>query len=68
LLQQERRLMMTEVDVPYAATIMDGPTVVPVNSALKTLLINGMLGFFLGIMIVLGRDFVPARWRLGHKI
>ena len=28
LLQQERRLMMTEVDVPYAATILDGPNVV----------------------------------------
>ena len=67
LLQQERRLMMTEVDVPYAATILDGPTVVPVNSALKTLAVYGLLGFFLGIMIVLGCDFVPARWRFWQK-
>jgi hypothetical protein len=63
LLQQERQFMMTEVDVPYAAKILDGPTVVPVNKVLKTLAIYTVLGFALGAALAILRDMLPARWR-----
>jgi hypothetical protein len=51
LLQEERQLMLTEVDVPYAAKIMDGPTVVPVNNVKKILAIYGFLGMTAGVLI-----------------
>jgi hypothetical protein len=58
LLQQERKLMLTEVDVPYAASVLDGPTVLPVNRALKIIAIYGALGLIVGAMIVLGRRYL----------
>jgi hypothetical protein len=63
LLQEERQLMKTEVDIPYAATILDGPTVTPVNKALKTIAIYTILGLFLGMAITMSRDLLPRRWR-----
>jgi len=63
LLQEERQLMMTEVDIPYAAQILDGPTVSPVNRALKTLAIYTALGLLLGTIIALSRDLLPRKWR-----
>jgi hypothetical protein len=68
LLQQERRLMMAEVDAPYAATILDGPTVVPQNNVLRITLLNGFLFLLIGIAIVLCRNLVPARFRFWSKI
>jgi len=68
LLQQERRLMMTEVSAPYAATILDGPTVTPVNSVLKTVVINGFLYMLLGMAIAVFRNLVPVRWRFWSRI
>lgn len=62
LLQEERQLMMTEVDIPYAAKILDGPTVQPLNTALKTLAIYTFIGFFAGVIIALFRNVLP-RWR-----
>lgn len=63
LLQEERQLMMTEVDNPYAAQILDGPTVAPVNHALKTITIITALGAFFGLLISLSRDLLPRKWR-----
>ncbi|HKY18590.1 MAG TPA: hypothetical protein VJL82_06625 [Rhizomicrobium sp.] len=64
LLQEERQLMMTEVDVPYAARILDGPTVTPVNNALKKIATCAILGLFLGLLVALSRDFLPRKWRI----
>jgi uncharacterized protein involved in exopolysaccharide biosynthesis len=64
LLQQERQLMMTEVDVPYAAKILDGPTVAPVNKVLKMLIIYTFIGMIIGIAIAVSRDLLPRKWRL----
>ena len=58
LLQQERKLMLTEVDVPYAASILDGPTVFPVNKAARTIAIYSALGLIVGALIALGKEFL----------
>jgi uncharacterized protein involved in exopolysaccharide biosynthesis len=63
LLQEERQLMMTEVDAPYAAKVLEGPTVAPVNDALKTIVIGGILGFLLGVILASSRDLMPQKWR-----
>jgi hypothetical protein len=63
LLQEERQLMMTEVDIPYAAQILDGPTVTPVNRALKIIAVYTAFGFILGIVISISRDLLPRKWR-----
>ena len=63
LLQEERQLMMTEVDVPYAAKILDGPTITPVNSALKTVAVSTVLGLLLGTALALARNLIPRKWR-----
>jgi hypothetical protein len=68
LLQQERRLMMTEVNAPYAATILDGPTVTPVNTVLKTILVNGLMFMVLGMAVAVFRNLVPVRWRFWSRI
>lgn len=67
LLQQERRLMMTEVDVPYAATILDGPTVVPQNNVLRTILLNVFTALLIGVGIAVTRHLVPRRWRFWSR-
>jgi len=64
LLQQERQLMMTEVDSPYAAQILDGPTVTPVNKVMKTIAIQTALGLLIGLAIALCRDLLPRKWRV----
>jgi hypothetical protein len=63
LLQQERKLMLTEVDIPYAASVLDGPTVMPVNTALKTIAIYGILGLIVGGLIAVGKHELAARLR-----
>lgn len=67
LLQQERKLMLTEVDVPYAASILDGPTVLPLNKALKIIVAYGMLGLIAGGLIVIGKSHLAARLRKLRK-
>lgn len=64
LLQEERQLMMTEVDVPYAAKALDGPIVTPVNDALKVIVMNTFIGFVLGAFLAMARNLVPRKWRL----
>jgi Chain length determinant protein len=56
LLQHERQLMMTEVDVPYAATILEGPSVTPINQVRKILLAFSLLGFAVGLAITFFRS------------
>lgn len=63
LLQEERQLMLTEVDVPYAAQVMDGPTVVPVNDVRKKLAIYTLIGILIGGGLAACRNLMPHRWR-----
>ncbi len=49
LLEQERRLMLTAVDVPYAASVQDGPNVESSNRVTRVLLVDGVLGLILGM-------------------
>jgi len=65
LLQQERQLMMTEVDAPYAATILDGPNLKPVNRVARIIMLYGALGLMLGSVFVLFRHLIPRRARRG---
>jgi len=48
LIDQERRLMLSSVDVPYAASIQDGPNVTMSNKALRMLAVDIVLGLILG--------------------
>ncbi len=68
MLQQERRLMMTEVNAPYAATILDGPTVMPLNTVLRTTMLNGFFWMMIGIAAVLFRNVVPKRYRFWSRV
>jgi hypothetical protein len=61
LLQEERQLMLAEVDVPYAASILDGPNVLPVNPVKRTLLIYGFIAALIGTAIVLLRNRLLRR-------
>jgi hypothetical protein len=63
LLQQERQLMMTEVEGPYAAQVLDGPNVTPVNRVARTLAVCTFLGIVLGVGIVLGGSFLRRKLR-----
>lgn len=47
--EQERRLMLSSVDVPYAATIQDGPNVSSSNGALRMLAVDTLIGLILGL-------------------
>jgi len=64
LLQQERQLMMTEVDAPYAVSVLEGPNVKPINTVLKTLAIDTLLGIVIGIGLAMCRNLIPRKWRL----
>jgi hypothetical protein len=48
LVEQERRLMLSSVDVPYAASIQDGPNITMSNKAVRMLAVDVMLGLVLG--------------------
>jgi hypothetical protein len=63
LLQEERQLMMTEVDIPYAAKVLDGPRITPINDGLKIIAINAIMGLILGTIMAACRDFLPRKWR-----
>ena len=56
LISQERFLMMTQVDLPYAAEILDGPTVSNRPTSPKKILLLGVgvvAGIFIGLAAVL---------------
>jgi hypothetical protein len=51
LLDQERRLMLSSVEVPYAASIQDGPNVAISNRAKRMLALDTFLGLVVGLGI-----------------
>jgi hypothetical protein len=51
LLDQERRLMLTSVDVPYAASIQDGPNIATSNNASRMLVADAFVGLVVGFCI-----------------
>jgi hypothetical protein len=63
LLEQERQLMLSSVNVPYAATIQDGPNVTSSNSALRMLLVDSLLGLVLGFGLGIAVNTWAARRR-----
>jgi hypothetical protein len=65
LLEQERRLMLSSVNVPYAAYIQDGPNVAESNTPLKTLTVDSFLGAILGAVLGVLLSFIPksSAWR-----
>ena len=65
LVDQERRLMLSSVDVPYAASIQDGPNITMSNKAVRMLAVYVVLGLILGLAVGWVRNFrtkgQPAR-------
>jgi hypothetical protein len=51
MVDQERKLMLSSVDVPYAASVQDGPNITMSNKALRMLAVDIMLGLVLGFVI-----------------
>jgi hypothetical protein len=49
--EQERRLMLSSVDIPYAASIQDGPNVTTSNEALRMLALDAIIGLALGFAL-----------------
>jgi hypothetical protein len=53
LLEQDQRLMLSNVNAPYAAAVLSGPDVAPRSLAAVTLVIFTAIGFVLGIAMAL---------------
>jgi len=62
LVDQERRLMLSSVDVPYAASIQDGPNITMSNKAVRMLAVDIVLGLVLGF----GAGWIWS-WRAEHR-
>ena len=68
--EQEQHLMLTAVNLPYVASIQDGPTVEVSNSAIKYLAAFTLFGFLLGGAMGIALSFVPENkrfWRSPWK-
>jgi hypothetical protein len=65
VLEQERRLMLTSVNVPYAASVQDGPNVSSSGAPARTLLVDSFLGAILGAVLGIMLSFIPrgSAWR-----
>lgn len=65
ILDQERRLMLTSVDVPYAASIMDGPNFSYPIPPFLLVLIDTVVGAIMGAMLGFLIGFIPedSAWR-----
>jgi hypothetical protein len=61
LVEQERRLMLSSVNVPYAASVQDGPNVTSANSALRMLATDALLGLLLGFAMGILRSLWRSR-------
>jgi hypothetical protein len=48
LVDEERKLMLSSVEVPYAASVQDGPNITMSNKALRMLAVDIVLGLVLG--------------------
>lgn len=67
---QEQHLMLTAVDLPYVASIQDGPTVETSNTSVKYLAVFTLFGFLLGGGLGIALSFVPENkrfWRSPWK-
>ena len=67
LVQEERSLMLTGVNLPYAATAMDTPIVTAGNGASKLLILYGMLGLIFGAGAAFSLAFMPERLRFWSR-
>lgn len=68
--EQEQHLMLTAVNLPYVASIQDGPTVTVTNSAIKYLAAFTLFGFLIGGAVGILLSFVPENkrfWRSPWK-
>ncbi len=63
LVEQERRLMLSSVNVPYAASVQDGPNVTTSNGAMRMLAVDTLLGLLLGLAAGIIRHLWPSRKR-----
>lgn len=63
LVEQERRLMLSSVNVPYAASIQDGPNVTTSNAAIRMLAVDTILGLVLG----LAAGFLTYFWKSSKR-
>ena len=63
LVEQERRLMLSSVNVPYAASIQDGPNVTISNRAIRMLAVDAIIGLLLGFAAGIGGHF----WMNGKR-
>ena len=68
LIQQERNLMLTGVNVPYAAASMDRPVVEPGDPTRKLMALYTVLGLIMGVGAALGVTFIPDKWRFWSRI
>ncbi len=66
VLEQERKLMLAAVDVPYAANIQDGPNTSESNNPARTLIVDSVIGLLLGsgLGILLSFMFPTFAWRM----
>ena len=64
LLQEERQLMMTELDIPYATKILDGRPCYQSTMPLRKIAITTIVGLLIGLTIALSRDLLPRKWRV----
>ena len=60
LLEEQRNLMLTNVDTPYAADILDPPTVSSRGPTMKILIALGV-GFLISFLVVAGRVLLRSR-------
>ena len=58
LLEVERSLMQTAADVPYAADVLDGPRVAPVNRVWRVLATFTFIGVLVGAILSLAAQRV----------
>lgn len=68
--EQEQHLMLTAIDLPYVASIQDGPTVEVSNAAIKFLAAFTLFGFLIGGGLGIALSFLPENkrfWRSPWK-
>jgi hypothetical protein len=64
---QEQHLMLTAINLPYVASIQDGPTVEVSNRSIKFLAAFTLFGFLIGGGIGVALSFVPEQRRFWRR-
>lgn len=67
LADQEQHLMLTAIDLPYVASIQDGPTVQSNNSAVRYLAAFVLFGFLIGGGLGIAISYVPEHKRFWSR-